>query len=158
MKYIYIYLTGIVFGLLIWYTRYIYKRCYEKKNEIELKDDCIENRGVLPNAIPSTSQLPTPSINEVYNLTNRVRLIAFIFLIVLIVGAILNAKYNLWEKVKPIIINIISIIKPIASFLLGLCTTYLTERMTKILNKARKKWKKKDKQKKHKDKKRKKNK
>lgn len=77
----------------------------------------------------------------------KVRFVAFVIFIVLIVGAFLNTKYDLWAGVKPVLVSIINIAKSVATYVLGLCTPYLSERVTKKLKKARKKLKKKKKKK-----------
>ena len=159
MKFIYVYLIGIVLGLFIWY---INKKNHEYKEKIHAYDENDEkdNNGYnapLPNACAPRTPTYTvdvcmsPKFSRAYK-TNKIGLFFIVFILTIVI--VMLDKYNLLQKIKPIIINIVNILKPIFIFLLGLCTPYLTDRTTKKLNKMRKKRKKKkNKSKKHKKKK-----
>ncbi len=152
MKYIYLYLIGIVSGLLLWCVQYILKKLNEHKNTNDynnratVEDTCLAKNDDIDNStfddIPSLSMFPIP---EARSASNKVRFVAFVIFIILIVGAFLNTRYDLWAGVKPVIVRIVNIAKSVATIVLGLCTPYLSERVTKKLKKARKKLKKKKK-------------
>ena len=142
MKYIYLYLIGIVSGLLTWCMQYILKKSNRHKNRAIVEDTCLADNNNIDDSplggMPNISMLPS----SVYKITsNKVRFVAFVIFIVLIVGAFLNTKYDLWAGVKPVIVSITNIAKSVATYVLGLCTPYLSERVTKKLKKARKKLK-----------------
>lgn len=146
MKYIYLYLIGIVSGLLIWCMQYILKKSNRHKNRAIVEDTCLADNDNIDDSplggMPNISMLPIPNIGSVYKITsNKVRFVAFVIFIVLIVGAFFNTKYDLWAGVKPVIVSITNIAKSVATYVLGLCTPYLSERVTKKLKKARKKLK-----------------
>lgn len=157
MKYVVPYLIGAILGFLLWRKR---KRQSERDEE-NVNNDC------KPNLVIDygSSSRNFENNHKVYIVGNKCHklekprpitglIIPIITIIILIL--ITNDEHNSWSIIKTVIEDMVKIASPIVTFALGLCTPYLTDRTTKILNKARKERKKKCKRKKHEDKKKKK--
>ncbi len=126
MRFVVIYFSGILLGLLIGYIRENIQENKEKSYVHVIicynKGDCKENK--------------------------KIKIILFFIIFTLIFAIILIAKYDLWGNIKKIITDMIEIAKSVITFLAGLCTPYLTNITTKKLKKLRNKIKRKEKRRK----------
>lgn len=144
MDYVFLYLTGILFGLII---RYVYKIHIKHKE----KTDFYNN--ILFANFRSCHMCYEKEDDRNYRKRIIIRTVMrFLFILiivsVLLVFIVLIIKYGLLIKIKSIAIHIFNLLKDIFLFLFGLCTPYLTERMTKRLRKIKKNIKKRKKKKK----------
>lgn len=158
MKYVIPYLIGVILGFLFWRKR---KEQSEQEKE-NVNNDCKPNLvidyGSSSRNFENNHKVHIVCNNKCHKLEKPRPIIGLIISIITIIILILitNDEHNSWSTIKTVIEDMVKIASPIVTFVLGLCTPYLTDRTTKILNKARKERKKKRKRKKHEDKKKKK--
>lgn len=159
MKFVFLYLSGIIFGVLFRnICNIIFKAYINEVRETGILFS-MSSRFFVCNIILDNE------INQNHR-KNRKRIIIRIIIrsvcVLAIMGIVATSivliiKYGLWGKIKSIAVYIFGIAEKIFIFFLGLCTPYLTKRTTKKLNKMRKqreKRKKKQRKKKNKDMKR----
>lgn len=146
-----IYTVGFMFGLIM----SLINKIIRNKRKKEYLSGICTHYIVQCNCCITTIEKPDREKNKRKKIIKIAKIIIGILFVIAIItiSVVLIIKYGLLAKIKEMLTYVFSVAKKIFLFLIGLCTPYLSKRMTKKLKKLRKKMKKRKKKKNNKNKK-----